>query len=115
MPNNRNWIHELNLDPRFRVPAGFGTQRDPGAQEDYMNVAWQQVGDVLAANRLIRFAQLASEALWQWHTRHSQPLLDAQPGQADAAHRAGAEARSWSGGVTVRTPRRRRSRRAAGR
>ena len=20
-----NWIHELNLDPRFRVPAGFGT------------------------------------------------------------------------------------------
>ena len=28
-----------------------------------MNVAWQQVGDVLAANRLIRFAQLTNEAL----------------------------------------------------
>ena len=44
-----------------------------------MNVAWQQIGDVLAANRLIRFAQLMGEALWQWHTRQLQPLLAAQP------------------------------------
>ena len=21
-----NWVHELNLDPRFRVSAGFGTR-----------------------------------------------------------------------------------------
>jgi hypothetical protein len=79
LPNNRNWIHELNLDPRFRVPAGFGTQVIQKHQEDYMNVAWKQIGDVLAANRLIRFAQLMSEALWQWHTRQLQPLLVAQP------------------------------------
>jgi hypothetical protein len=26
LPNDRNWIHELNLDPRFRVSAGYGTR-----------------------------------------------------------------------------------------
>ncbi|MGZ8202620.1 MAG: hypothetical protein ACXWUB_05160 [Burkholderiales bacterium] len=78
VPNIRNWIHELNLDPRFRVPAGFGTQVIQKHQEEYMNVAWQQIGDVLEANRIIRFAQLASEALWQWHTRNFEPLF-AQP------------------------------------
>ncbi len=46
LPNNRNWIHELNLDPRFRVPAGFGTRVIQKHQEEYMNVAWQQIGDV---------------------------------------------------------------------
>lgn len=78
-PHIRNWIHELNLDPRFRVPAGYGTRVVQKYQEDYMNVAWQQVGDVLEANRLIRYAQLSSEALWQWHTRQLQPMLARQP------------------------------------
>ena len=79
LPNNRNWIHELNLDPRFRVPAGFGTRVIQKHQEEYMNVAWQQVGDVVAVNRLIRFVQLTNEALLQWHTRQLQPLLASQP------------------------------------
>lgn len=79
LPDNRNWIHELNLDPRFRVPAGFGTRVIQKHQEEYMNVAWQQVGDVVAANRLIRFVQLTNEALLQWHTRQLQPLLASQP------------------------------------
>ena len=25
-PNPTNWVHRLNLDPRFRVPANFGTE-----------------------------------------------------------------------------------------
>ena len=44
-------MHELNLDPRFRVAAGFGTGVVQKNQEDYMEAAWQQVGDVLEANR----------------------------------------------------------------
>ena len=79
LPDNRNWIHELNLDPRFRVPAGFGTRVIQKHQDEYMNVAWQQVGDVVAANRLIRFVQLTNEALLQWHTLQLQPLLASQP------------------------------------
>lgn len=78
-PNNKNWIHELNLDPRFRVAAGFGTKVVQDNQETYMNAAWQQVGDVLKANHFIRLAQLSSEALWQWHTRQIQPLVTLQP------------------------------------
>ena len=30
----RNWVHELNLDPRFRVPAGFGTRVVQDQQEE---------------------------------------------------------------------------------
>ena len=79
LPNDRNWIHELNLDPRFRVAGGFGTRVIQKNQEEYMNIAWQQVGDVLKANLLIRLAQLTNEVLWQWHTKIFQPLVAAQP------------------------------------
>jgi hypothetical protein len=71
---NDNWVHELNLDPRYRVPAGFGTQVVQKNQEEYMNAAWEQIGEVLEANRKIRWAQLAKEISWIWHTRHLQPL-----------------------------------------
>ena len=59
--HDRNWVHELNLDPRWRLAAGFGTNVVQDRQEDYMEAAWEQIGDVLEANRRIRFAQLALE------------------------------------------------------
>lgn len=76
-----NWVHELNLDPRFRVPAGFGTRIIQDNQEEYMNAAWEQIGDVLEANRRIRFAQLARETAFMWHQRHLTPMLAAQSEQ----------------------------------
>jgi hypothetical protein len=72
-PNN-NWVHQLNLDPRYRVPAGLGTRVVQENQEQYMDAAWEQIGDVLEANRKMRLAQLAKEVAWIWHTRHLQPL-----------------------------------------
>ena len=33
-----------------------------------MDAAWGQVGDILAANRRIRLAQLAKEASFIWHS-----------------------------------------------
>jgi hypothetical protein len=74
MSPDRNWVHQLNLDPRYRVPAGFGTKVVQKNQEEYMNAAWEQIGDVLEANRRMRLAQLAKEISWIWHTRHLQPL-----------------------------------------
>lgn len=59
LPHNKNWIHELNLDPRFRVAAGFGTSVIQKNQEEYMHAAWEQIGDVLKANNRIKFAQMA--------------------------------------------------------
>ncbi len=71
---NYNWIHELNLDPRWRVSAGFGTKVVQENQETYMKAAWEQVGDVLGANKKIREAQLAKIVAEIWHQKHLLPL-----------------------------------------
>jgi hypothetical protein len=71
-----NWVHELNLDPRHRVAAGLGTRVVQAQQERLMSAAWEQVGDVLEANRRIRLGQLAllaSSSLW---TAHLVPLYE---------------------------------------
>lgn len=66
----QNWIHRLNLDPRFRVAAGFGTKVIQQGQEEYMNAAWEQVGDVMSANNKIRFAELAAEVSFLFYNKH---------------------------------------------
>jgi len=71
---NDNWVHELNLDPRHRVAAGFGTRVVQDQQEKYMDAAWEQIGKVLDANQRIRFAQLFKEMAWVWRERHLLPL-----------------------------------------
>ena len=38
----------MNLDPRARVAGGLGAEVVRENQEDIVDVAWQQVGDVLA-------------------------------------------------------------------
>jgi hypothetical protein len=74
-PNN-NWVHELNLDPRFRVGAGFGTRVVQDQQEKYMDSAWEQIGRVLEANQRIRFGQLGKAASSAWYQRQIQPLQE---------------------------------------
>jgi len=76
-PNKTNWVHRLNLDPRFRVPAAFGANVVEQNAEDYMNAAWQQIGDVLAANSLIRRFQFSKEIAWRWHEFALKPLAAA--------------------------------------
>jgi hypothetical protein len=69
-----NWIHKLNLDPCYRVPAGFGTKVVRENQEEYMNAAWEQIGDVLEANRKIRQGQLSNVVSSSWYVNHLIPL-----------------------------------------
>jgi hypothetical protein len=73
---DRNWVHNLNLDPRYRVAAGFGTSVIQDRQEQYMDAAWEQVGDVLEANRKIRAAQFAKEVSFIWYNSHIKPLYE---------------------------------------
>jgi hypothetical protein len=73
---NDNWVHDLNLDPRWRVAAGFGTKVVQENQEDYMKAAWEQVGEVLESNKRIREAQFAKEASWVWHQTHLRPIKE---------------------------------------
>ena len=82
LENRANWVHELNLDPRFRVPAGMGTDVVRTQQETYMDAAWKQVGDVLKAEREARLhkgAKAVSTALWN---RDLRPLLAVSPDRA---------------------------------
>mgnify|MGYP001564811982 CR=1 FL=1 len=72
--NNKNWVHELNLDPRFRVSAGIGTKVVQKGQEEYMNAAWEQVGKIVEANNKIRMAQLAKEVSFFFYSKHVLPL-----------------------------------------
>jgi hypothetical protein len=97
---NDNWVHELNLDPRHRVSAGFGTQVIQDGQEENMNAAWTQVGDVLEANARIRAAQLGREVGVAWHAQQLAPLVAGAPAQA-AVLTAPVQARVMNGEVTA--------------
>lgn len=56
-----NWIHELNLDPRYRAVAALGTKVIQKNQEEFIDAAWDQVADIREANQSIRNYQLAIE------------------------------------------------------
>jgi hypothetical protein len=81
-PNDTNWVHRLNLDPRFRVPAAFGAQVVETNAESYMDDAWQQIGAVLAANAAIRRLQLATAVSSRWYGAQLTALAGVRPERA---------------------------------
>lgn len=54
-PTGTGWLDTLNIDPRNRVPAGFGVRVIREHQENYAARAWNQVRKILEANRIIFF------------------------------------------------------------
>jgi len=74
LPHQRNWVHELNLDPRYRAAAGIGTQIIQKNQEQYMHAAWEQIGKVVELNNKIKWAQLALYISQQLYKYHFVPL-----------------------------------------
>ena len=64
------WLRDLNLDPRNRVAAALGTQVVQERQDQLMERAWQQVGEIERANQALRQAQMARSAGVSMHTRH---------------------------------------------
>ena len=73
--NTKNWVHDLNLDPRWRSTANFGTNVIQDKQEDYMDAAWEQVGNVLEANRRLRWAKLAGFTSKVWYKKNITPRM----------------------------------------
>ena len=102
VPNADNWLHELNLDPRFRVAAGFGTGVVQARQEELMAAAWDQIGDVLAANQRLRRLRFAQQAGFVWHRAHLEAVASTNRGAA-LALTAPVHSRVMSGTVTMRT------------
>lgn len=52
-----SWVHELNVDPQFRIPASYGTEVVQENQEQLMEAAWQQFGDLELANERMASSQ----------------------------------------------------------
>jgi hypothetical protein len=68
------WLRELNLDPRCRAAAGLGAEIVRQNQEQFVQWCWEQVEQVLEANRLLSRARLSMEALTRVHAKHFLPL-----------------------------------------
>lgn len=64
------WLRDLNADPRHRAAAGLGMQIVRAFQEEYVNEAWAQVGDVLAANRALELTRAMARVAERIHDRH---------------------------------------------
>ena len=77
------WVNELNQDPRLRVPAGFGTKVIQAGQEDYMQRAWQQLGDALRVNQKIRQVQVSLAASFQLYLKNLSSLASTTQDVAD--------------------------------
>ncbi len=51
--NGNNWVHQLNLHPSHRAAAGLGTRVVQEHQEEFMEMAWNQIGPINEANQKI--------------------------------------------------------------
>lgn len=70
------WLQALNLDPRHRAAAGFGTLIVQDQQEALVTEAWTQLADTRRANQEINRARLATEASLSIHAHLA--ALDAE-------------------------------------
>ncbi|MEO8755132.1 MAG: hypothetical protein ABI624_20925, partial [Casimicrobiaceae bacterium] len=71
---NANWLDGLALQPRYRLAAGWGAEIVRQNQDEFMQAAWEQLGDVLAAERAFSLARLARDVLKRIEVRHLAKL-----------------------------------------
>ena len=81
LSSNNTWLYELNLDPRSRTVAGLGVKHVKNNQEKLMDKAWEQLGEVLEANRKIRWGQFSQQVAFATYAKH---LKNQQAEQANA-------------------------------
>jgi hypothetical protein len=69
-PGATHWLAQLNLDPRWRVAAAFGTRVVQASREALMAAAWEQAADLPSANQRMRQFQLGMAVGTVLHQRH---------------------------------------------
>ncbi|SNX55705.1 hypothetical protein SAMN06272735_0131 [Streptomyces sp. TLI_55] len=69
-----HWMNTLNLEVRRRVAAALGTRYVQLEQEFLMARAWEQVGEIRQANRLLATGELAAAAAEQAQRKHLDAL-----------------------------------------
>ncbi|WP_063753183.1 hypothetical protein, partial [Streptomyces resistomycificus] len=69
-----DWMSTLNLEVRRRVAAALGTRYVQLEQEFLMARAWEQVGEIRQANRMLAAGELAAVAAERAQHKHLDPL-----------------------------------------
>jgi hypothetical protein len=67
---NDTWLYETNLDPRSRSVVGLGVKHVKNNQEKLMDKAWSQLGDVIEANRKLKWGQLSKQISYATYKKH---------------------------------------------
>ncbi|HLL17924.1 MAG TPA: hypothetical protein VK439_04005, partial [Rubrivivax sp.] len=70
----QHWLDGLSLQPRYRLVAGWGAEVVRQNQDEFMQAAWEQLGDILAAERAFSLARLARDVLKRVEVRHLAQL-----------------------------------------
>ncbi|MEO7072486.1 MAG: hypothetical protein ABI300_05760, partial [Rhodanobacter sp.] len=70
----KHWLDDLSLQPRYRLAAGWGAEVVRQNQDEFMQAAWAQLGDILAAERAFSLARLARDVLKRVEIRHLAKL-----------------------------------------
>jgi hypothetical protein len=73
-PGGAAWLDQLNLDPRTRAVAAFGTRVVQEHQEALMSAAWEQAAQLQQANQRVRQLQLSLAVGTRLLARHFAPL-----------------------------------------
>jgi hypothetical protein len=73
--NSNDWVNELNMHPGHRAAAGLGTRVVQENQEEFMEMAWEQIGEINEANQKIIENELAKRAA-KAMLRHKLNRLD---------------------------------------
>lgn len=71
---NHHWLDDLSLQPRYRLAAGWGAEIVRQNQDEFMQAAWEQLGDILAAERAFSLARLSRDVLKCIEVRHLAKL-----------------------------------------
>lgn len=69
-PPPSTWLAQLNLHPGYRGMASIGGQVIQDNQEEYMQRAWEQVRDIIAANANLRGMQSGLESTSSMRSQH---------------------------------------------
>ncbi|MDR3679520.1 MAG: hypothetical protein P4L41_06100 [Flavipsychrobacter sp.] len=64
------WLQQLNLDPRYRAAAGLGALAVRKNKQAYMQIAWEEIGEVLLVNNKINKMKLAIQASQSIYQKH---------------------------------------------
>lgn len=73
--NPENWLDQLNLNPVYRVAAGQGTAAVQQHQEEFMDRAWDQLGNYTDARRIDQRWELSLQTSRSFFSKHFLPVL----------------------------------------